>query len=398
MKKLLLSVLVLLFSFSLQTSATYAVSVRGYYRSNGTYVAPYERTAPDGNPYNNYGFPGNYNPNKGTITGGNPDTYLKNYYNDTSGGSYSPSYSYPTTPTCPLNSYYDGISSCKCSYGYSVSGSSCVSNDSLCWSQTGYNSSYDSLTASCKCSYGNIIGSSGKCENASLYCSAKIGLMSQYNSLSKKCECMIGYEFNGSSCVYKSTTYSADTYSNSNTCPLNSYTSPVDSTKCLCDAGFQINSEKNACIITPIKTNDQTCQDSFGPYSNWDGTKNSDGHVDCNCQSGYQFNSTKTICLPIPPVISTSPVSVSNISGSVTDVPEAAASLTYNLAKGMQNGQVTKLQQILAKYPAIYPEGTVSGYFGPATERAVKQFQKKYNLEQLGYTGPKTRGLLNSLR
>lgn len=30
------------------------VHVNGYYRENGTYVQPYERTAPDGNPYNNY--------------------------------------------------------------------------------------------------------------------------------------------------------------------------------------------------------------------------------------------------------------------------------------------------------------------------------------------------------
>lgn len=32
------------------------VHVRGYTRSNGTYVAPHVRSAPDGNPYNNYSF------------------------------------------------------------------------------------------------------------------------------------------------------------------------------------------------------------------------------------------------------------------------------------------------------------------------------------------------------
>ncbi len=56
------------------------VSVRGYYRKDGTYVRPHQRTLPDGNPYNNYSFPGNYNPNTGEITGGNPNTYLRNYY------------------------------------------------------------------------------------------------------------------------------------------------------------------------------------------------------------------------------------------------------------------------------------------------------------------------------
>ena len=29
--------------------------VSGYTRQNGTYVSPYVRSTPDGNPYNNYG-------------------------------------------------------------------------------------------------------------------------------------------------------------------------------------------------------------------------------------------------------------------------------------------------------------------------------------------------------
>ncbi len=48
---------------------------------DGTYVQPYQRTNPDRNPYNNYNFPGNYNPNTYEITPGNPDTYLRNYDN-----------------------------------------------------------------------------------------------------------------------------------------------------------------------------------------------------------------------------------------------------------------------------------------------------------------------------
>lgn len=56
------------------------VSVRGYFRKDGTYVQPHTRSRPDGNPYNNYGFPGNYNPNKGEISGGDPDKYLERYY------------------------------------------------------------------------------------------------------------------------------------------------------------------------------------------------------------------------------------------------------------------------------------------------------------------------------
>jgi len=53
------------------------VSVPGYYRKDGTYVQPHQRTRPDSNPYNNYSTPGNYNPNTGRTTpGGNNGTGL----------------------------------------------------------------------------------------------------------------------------------------------------------------------------------------------------------------------------------------------------------------------------------------------------------------------------------
>ena len=77
---MLAGALVVLISF-LTISLAEAGWGQGYYRRNGTYVQPHYRTNPDGNPYNNYSFPGNYNPNTGRITPGNPDTYLERYYN-----------------------------------------------------------------------------------------------------------------------------------------------------------------------------------------------------------------------------------------------------------------------------------------------------------------------------
>lgn len=74
-----------------------SVHINGYFRSNGTYVQPHYRSAPDGNPYNNWSFPGNTNPYTGKVAGGNPDTYLKNYYDRTGGNAYSvPSYYTPS--------------------------------------------------------------------------------------------------------------------------------------------------------------------------------------------------------------------------------------------------------------------------------------------------------------
>ncbi|GAB4041788.1 hypothetical protein [Spirosoma gilvum] len=57
------------------------VYVRGYTRANGTYVQPHMRSSPDGNPYNNWSYPGNTNPYTGKVATGNPETYLENYYN-----------------------------------------------------------------------------------------------------------------------------------------------------------------------------------------------------------------------------------------------------------------------------------------------------------------------------
>jgi hypothetical protein len=67
--------------------------VQGYYRSDGTYVQPYWRSDPDGNPFNNFTYPGNSNPYTGRAATGNPDTYLRNHYERDGGvGGYGPDY------------------------------------------------------------------------------------------------------------------------------------------------------------------------------------------------------------------------------------------------------------------------------------------------------------------
>ena len=51
--------------------------VHGYQRKDGTYVQPHHHSEPDGNPYNNYSYPGNTNPYTGKTAPGDPDTYLQ---------------------------------------------------------------------------------------------------------------------------------------------------------------------------------------------------------------------------------------------------------------------------------------------------------------------------------
>jgi len=79
-----------------------------------------------------------------------------------------------------------------------------------------------------------------------------------------------------------------------------------------------------------------------------------------------------------------------------TQQQSATASLVSSLSLGSQGNQVKVLQALLAANPSIYPEGLVTGYFGPLTEQAVKRFQKDNGLEQVGIVGPQTREKLNS--
>jgi len=69
--------------------------------------------------------------------------------------------------------------------------------------------------------------------------------------------------------------------------------------------------------------------------------------------------------------------------------------LTKNLQKGLSNEEVKELQKFLSQFREIYPEGLLTGYFGPLTEKAVKKFQEKYGIEPVGVVGPLTRNKIN---
>ena len=67
------------------------------------------------------------------------------------------------------------------------------------------------------------------------------------------------------------------------------------------------------------------------------------------------------------------------------------------LSRGMSCDDVRDLQELLALDPNIFPEGSITGFFGPATERALKRFQKKHGLEQVGILGPLSQARLLAL-
>jgi len=82
---------------------------------------------------------------------------------------------------------------------------------------------------------------------------------------------------------------------------------------------------------------------------------------------------------------------------SVGQNPSVCSSFYGDLYYGMNSNQVSCLQQYLKLLgPQIYPEGLVTGYFGPLTEAAVKRYQAWQGIITTGYFGPLTRTAANS--
>ena len=75
----------------------------------------------------------------------------------------------------------------------------------------------------------------------------------------------------------------------------------------------------------------------------------------------------------------------------------AALEILDTLKQGSEGDQVKILQTLLALDTAVYPEGMITGYYGPATRRAIERLQRKNGLEAVGFAGPRTRSLLNKM-
>jgi peptidoglycan hydrolase-like protein with peptidoglycan-binding domain len=82
---------------------------------------------------------------------------------------------------------------------------------------------------------------------------------------------------------------------------------------------------------------------------------------------------------------------------SLSGHAHAATLLTRTLSPGTRNAQVRTLQTFLASNPDIYPSGMVTGYYGPLTKEAVKQFQLAYDISPVGYVGPLTLAKVNQV-
>jgi len=178
---------------------------------------------------------------------------------------------------------------------------------------------------------------------------------------------MSGYEYNGSSCQYKSVDYSASAYSayssTNSSCPLNSHTSSSDSSKCQCDSGYDVNSNKTACVVTAPSNTSNVLTCPIGYMCTVDSNAQQSG----NCPAGYRCTAVQGRVTVNPPQDT-----MSNL-------------ITKNLKVGDSGEDVGQLQGYLEEQGfLVLPAGTYPGYYGSLTKEAVKKFQKNNSLPTTG--------------
>lgn len=71
--------------------------------------------------------------------------------------------------------------------------------------------------------------------------------------------------------------------------------------------------------------------------------------------------------------------------------------LRGDIREGMTDADIKTIQELLASDSTIYPQGLVTGYFGPMTKEAIKRFQTKNGLEVTGEIDAETRAAMDAI-
>jgi hypothetical protein len=227
--------------------------VKGYYRSNGTYVAPYVRSNPNGLKYDNYG----YTPSQGL--------YNKTY--GTRGGTWDT----PTTITDP--NYYEGKALYEAgkfnkSLSYRSNGNSVTELQAFLQNQGFYLGKTDGKfgpgTRSALVMFQISNGLEGD-GNFGLNSRAKANSIL---ALIPGCTSKIGH----------STTNGL----------------PCDGSK-LCADGLHLDDTINPSGCYSAESLNESCNAGFANTS-WSGQYNGYGRYVCDCKIGYAWNITQTAC------------------------------------------------------------------------------------------------------
>lgn len=118
-------------------------------------------------------------------------------------------------------------------------------------------------------------------------------------------------------------------------------------------------------------------------------------------QTRVALNSAFGLSTPLAAVPPT-PVPVPAPAPAAAACEALSSALAPEKTDAETDGEVSKLQSLLAKDASVYPEAKVTGYFGPATLAAVKRFQVKQGLVTEGspghgLVGPATKAALQKV-
>lgn len=147
--------------------------------------------------------------------------------------------------------------------------------------------------------------------------------------------------------------------------------------------------------VTITPSTSATCSSSGG------GSDSGSGIVGGGSGSLASYNYGSTPAASVTPTAAPAAPVATSVAPSVAQPSAVAqvASPVFNkdLALGNRSDDVKRLQQLLGTDKDIYPEGQASGFYGALTQKAVRAFQKKYGLPQVGNVGPATRAKLASV-
>ncbi|MEK7569032.1 MAG: peptidoglycan-binding domain-containing protein [Patescibacteria group bacterium] len=174
-----------------------------------------------------------------------------------------------------------------------------------------------------------------------------------------------------------------------------------------CSAGYQVSGSgaSATCVAIPggVSTALLTCNSGYrfgqNPSGGWSCIPIVSTPITTTiggCMHGYLFSATTG--QSCGGTTASLPINVTQRTGTADG--RTSAVFSKNLFMGMSSADVRRLQTLLASDKEIYPEGIVSGLYGPLTKKAVGKFQIKYGVvlssksKGYGNVGPMTRAKL----
>lgn len=115
-------------------------------------------------------------------------------------------------------------------------------------------------------------------------------------------------------------------------------------------------------------------------------------------EDSLQQQGTEVICQYGLQILAALPLPTSEPTPEEISVKTPLPELFFGLSFGSRGSDVIKLQALLASQLSLYPEGLVTGWYGPLTTSAVQRFQERVGITPTGKVDMVTQEKLDELR